>query len=229
MTWSLSPLGDAAILLSYDGKEKKAADVTKHVVRAARLLEGAQLSGVVAVTSAFRSIALFLDDRTAASLRGGQMDSFAQRVQDVLASRRRIKARNRSVRIPVCFDFALDLERIEEATGLRSANIVRKFLAANFTVGCLGFMPGFPYLLGLPKELKVARLSEPRLRVSAGSVAIAGGQAGIYSLESPGGWNIIGRTPLSLFDLRRDPPALLSPGDRVRFRRITRGEFDRLA
>src|SRR5205823_7335559 len=87
-----------------------------------------------------------------------------------------------------------------------------------YRVSCIGFTPGFPFLSGLHKRLATRRRSIPRKEIPAGSVAIAGAQTGIYPMKSPGGWNIIGRTPLHLFDPRKDPPALLRPGDRVRFR-----------
>ena len=89
----------------------------------------------------------------------------------------------------------------------------------------LGFAPGFPYLLGLDPQLHMPRRASPRTRVPAGSIAIGGVQTGIYPTELPGGWQLIGRTPLALFDARRDPPTLLVPGDRVRFVPITTSEF----
>ena len=92
----------------------------------------------------------------------------------------------------------------------------------------LGFAPGFPYLLGLDPALHVPRRAQPRLRVPAGSVAIGGAQTGIYPRELPGGWQLIGRTPLRLFDAQTDPPALLMPADRVRFRAVDADEFDAL-
>jgi inhibitor of KinA len=136
----------------------------------------------------------------------------------------------RSLEIPVCYDaeFALDLARIAEQTTLDPSEVIALHLSAKYTTACIGFMPGFPFLAGLPKELHSPRLATPRTRVPAGSVAIAGAQSGVYPLESPGGWNVIGRTPIRLFDANANPPALLRPGDRVRFRAITRDEFDGL-
>jgi inhibitor of KinA len=94
-------------------------------------------------------------------------------------------------------------------------------------VNCVGFTPGFPYLSGLPLELTSPRRASPRKEIPAGAVAIGGTQTGIYPRKSPGGWNIIGRTPLSLFEVKRETPSLLQAGDRVRFRRISREEFER--
>jgi inhibitor of KinA len=100
---------------------------------------------------------------------------------------------------------------------------------AEYRVSCIGFVPGFPFLAGLPKELATPRRAAPRKEIPAGSVAIGGAQTGIYPLRSPGGWNLIGRTPLHLFDPEKTPPAFLRAGDRVRFRAITREEFEALA
>ena len=101
--------------------------------------------------------------------------------------------------------------------------------AADYTVAMIGFAPGFPYLLGLPESLALPRLATPRTRVPAGSVAIGGNQTGIYPRESPGGWRLLGRTPLVLFDPARAIPSLLAPGDRVRFQRIDLAAFERMA
>jgi inhibitor of KinA len=95
-------------------------------------------------------------------------------------------------------------------------------------VACIGFVPGFPFLTGLPKNLATPRRDTPRKEIPPGSVGIGGAQTGIYPLRSPGGWNLIGRTPLQLFDPIKNPPALLRAGDRVRFSAITREEFDSL-
>jgi inhibitor of KinA len=93
-------------------------------------------------------------------------------------------------------------------------------------VSCIGFVPGFPFLAGLPRKLATPRRATPRKEIPAGSVGIGGAQTGIYPLRSPGGWNLIGRTPVRLFDPEKSPPASLRAGDRVRFRAITREEFE---
>ena len=132
--------------------------------------------------------------------------------------------------IPVCYDleFAIDLERVARHAQISPGEVVTLHGAAQYRVNCIGFTPGFPYLTGLPNKLATPRHAVPRKEIPAGSVAIGGAQAGIYPQKSPGGWNIIGRTPLRLFDPQRDPPALLQTGDQVRFRKITREEFQAL-
>lgn len=125
----------------------------------------------------------------------------------------------RIVQIPVHYggEAGPDLESAAAELGLTPAQLAQRHAAGDYTVAMIGFAPGFPYLLGLDPALALPRLSTPRTAVPAGSVAIGGAQTGIYPRESPGGWRLIGRTPLALFDPTSDPPALLAPGDRVRF------------
>lgn len=136
----------------------------------------------------------------------------------------------RTLTIPVCYDphFALDLESVAAIRQLSTAEVIRLHTQATYRVAFIGFTPGFPYLTGLPEALAVPRHTQPRTRVPAGSVAIASDQAGIYPREIPGGWRILGRTPLTLFDPARESPSLLSMGDHVRFVPISREEFERL-
>jgi KipI family sensor histidine kinase inhibitor len=133
------------------------------------------------------------------------------------------------VEIPVCYggDFGPDLADIARHAKLDVAEAIARHAAREYRVAMLGFAPGFPYLLGLDPALHAPRRANPRTRVPAGSVAIGGAQTGIYPRELPGGWQIIGRTPLALFDAGRESPALLAPGQRVRFRAIDTDEFAR--
>lgn len=133
--------------------------------------------------------------------------------------------------IPACYDepFAMDLASVASRTGLREESIAEAHCSAVFTVECMGFAPGFGYLAGLPEDLLTERRPEPRTRVPGGSVAIAGARSCVYPFDSPGGWNIIGRTPIRMFDAGRERPARLAVGDTVRFERIDRATFDRLA
>ncbi|WP_170113447.1 5-oxoprolinase subunit B family protein [Ahniella affigens] len=116
---------------------------------------------------------------------------------------------------------AVDLAHCAACCGLTEAAYLERFFETTFTVGLIGFQPGFPYLLGLPESLHVPRRESPRARVPAGSVAIAGAQAGIYPERSPGGWNLIGQTNVRLFDPERTPCSLLRPGMQIQFRNIT--------
>ena len=125
----------------------------------------------------------------------------------------------RTVELPVAYggDAGPDLENAAAELGITPAQLAQRHAAGEYTVAMIGFAPGFPYLLGLDPALALPRLATPRTSVPAGSVGIGGAQTGIYPRESPGGWRLIGRTPLVLFDPSQDPPALLAPGDRVRF------------
>ncbi|MGE5112639.1 MAG: 5-oxoprolinase subunit PxpB [Acidobacteriaceae bacterium] len=135
------------------------------------------------------------------------------------------------VRIPVCYDpeFGPDLDFIAEGCGIPPAEVVRLHSHAAYIVHFLGFSPGFGYLGGLPEQLEVPRLETPRKHVPAGSVGIAGKQTGIYPVDSPGGWRLIGRTPLRMFNPLRNPPTKLQPGDAVQFVAIDRANFDEVA
>jgi KipI family sensor histidine kinase inhibitor len=133
-----------------------------------------------------------------------------------------------SVDIPVCYggEFGPDLGEVAAHCGLSAERVVELHSSASYVVHFLGFSPGFPYLGGMPEALATPRLASPRVRVPAGSVGIAGAQTGVYPTASPGGWRLIGRTPLRLFDPEHDPPALLAMGNEVRFRPISPHEFD---
>jgi KipI family sensor histidine kinase inhibitor len=120
------------------------------------------------------------------------------------------------VEIPVIYD-GEDLEEVAGLTGLDADEVVRRHTEPEYTVAFLGFSPGFPYLVGLDPALEVPRRDTPRTSIPAGSVGLAGTQTGIYPTASPGGWQLIGRTGVTLFDAGRDPPALLAPGGRLRF------------
>ncbi|RAO76540.1 5-oxoprolinase subunit PxpB [Dyella jiangningensis] len=137
----------------------------------------------------------------------------------------------RVVTVPVLYggDHGPDLHDVAAHAGLSEAEVIARHTAADYRVAMLGFAPGFPYLLGLDPTLAMPRRADPRLNVAVGSVAIGGMQTGIYPQALPGGWQLIGRTPLTLFDLASTPPSLLQPGDRVRFRAIDAREYERLA
>lgn len=133
--------------------------------------------------------------------------------------------------IPVCYggEYGVDLAEVATLCGLDANAVIACHVAAEYRVAMLGFAPGFPYLLGLDPQLCVPRRRDPRQRVPAGSVAIGGSQTGIYPDVLPGGWQLIGRTPLRLFDINADTPSLLAAGDRVRFQAIDEAAFHQLA
>jgi inhibitor of KinA len=218
----IDALGDSALIINLADEISDSSGLLARVLSAAATIEGAKLPGVVDVTSSYESVAVFFD------LPQVEPD-IEDKIRVLIASAGvRVSGKKRRVQIPVCYDeeFALDLDRVANHTSLTPDAIVTLHSSAEYTVACIGFMPGFPFLAGLPQQLRVPRLENPRTKVSAGSVAIANAQAGVYPLESPGGWNVLGRTPLQLFRVNENPPTLLRPGDCVQFRRITRAQFD---
>jgi len=218
----IEALGDSALIIDLADEISDSSDVLPRVLSAAEAIEGARLPGVVDVTSSYESVAVFFD------LTQVELD-VEDKVRVLINSAGgRVSGRKRRLEIPVCYDeeFALDIERVANHTSLTPDAIVTFHSSAEYTVACIGFMPGFPFLAGLPQQLRVPRLESPRTKVAAGSVAIANAQAGIYPLESPGGWNVLGRTPQRLFRVNENSPTFLQPGDRIRFRAITRDEFE---
>jgi inhibitor of KinA len=129
--------------------------------------------------------------------------------------------------VAVCFDsdFGLDLAAMATRLSMPEARLVEAFTAPVYQCTVVGFRPGFPYLEGLPEELALPRHASPRAHVPRGSVAVAGGQAGIYPVDGPGGWHVLGRTAVALFTPTQSPPCLISPGTRVQFHAIDRKEF----
>jgi len=140
------------------------------------------------------------------------------------------QAANFSWKVPVCYDlaFGIDLEEISKNIKLPIEKIIRLHTAAIYTVYFIGFLPGFLYLGGLDNRLEMKRKSDPRLNVPKGSVAIGGAQTGVYPTDSAGGWNIIGRTPISFFDIKNSNPCFAKSGDKIQFVAINLAEFKKL-
>lgn len=132
------------------------------------------------------------------------------------------------VDIPVVYggEYGPDLEAVSQATGLSPEELIAAHTAGEHTVDMLGFTPGFAFISGLDDRFQIPRREEPRQRVATGSVGIAGGRTGLYAMASPGGWNIIGRTPCRLFSPNDETPFVLGAGMRVRFRAVDAGDFD---
>lgn len=204
------------------------AAVNQMVHALAGRIQRAHLPGVVDVAPAYASVAVRYAPQP---WHGARLDAFAAisaALRPLLSDAVIVPGTQRSIEIPVCYGGArgVDLESAAQACGLDTAEFIALHAGAEYRVAMLGFAPGFPYLLGLPRQLHLPRRAEPRLRVPAGSVAIGGAQTGIYPSELPGGWHLIGRTPLRLFDSASPVPCLLAPGDSVRFRIISNAQFD---
>ncbi|HEY4283518.1 MAG TPA: 5-oxoprolinase subunit PxpB [Chthoniobacterales bacterium] len=233
----ITPLGDSAVLLhvreNFDDAPDEALD---HVLGYFDFLRRAEISAVTELAPAYTTVALFYDPVravVAGADPNGIFEWVAAQIQTEIAngSIRLKRSPGSAIDIPVCYDekFALDLDEVAHHVGLTVDDVIELHSSAHYRVSCLGFTPGFPYLSGLPPQLAKPRRPIPRKEVPAGSVGIGGIQTGIYPSTSPGGWNVIGRTPVRLFNPDKNPPALLCPGDNVRFRSITLHEFATLA
>jgi len=209
---------DRALLLVFDDRITLAAH--QDVLRLTPLLRSVR--GVTNVHPAYASILIDFDPRITQhrDVELAAVDLFTKAaIAPVPAPR--------MVEIPVEYggECGPDLEDVAALTGRAPDEVAALHSGAEYLVYFLGFSPGFPYLGGMPESIAVPRLETPRRRVPAGSVAIGGRQTGVYPLASPGGWRIIGRTSLRLFDPAADPPALLRMGDHVRFVPVARGEL----
>jgi inhibitor of KinA len=232
------PLGDSALVVRVREQFEDAPEETlDEVLRVFQMLQRAAIPGIVELAPAYTSVAVFFDPAAVLKSSGaaeGVFDELATRIRSAISSaslrrrRRTAGSAPRLIEIPVCYEgeFGFDLGRVAEHTKLSAREIVDLHSAVEYRVACIGFVPGFTFLAGLPKNLATPRRDVPRKEIPRGSVGIGGAQTGIYPLCSPGGWNLIGRTPLKLFDPVKNPPTLLCPGDRVRFRAITREEFE---
>lgn len=209
------PLGDQAVLASFAAE----SDALRWAAAVRRLAA----PWLVDVVQAYRSVAVYFD------LEQTTFAAVTQTLEDLTqAGLPDVSAETRLHEIPCCYEYQLDLPRVAEATGQTQEEVIRLHTATEYTVYAIGFCPGFPYLGYLPSSLcGVPRLSAPRLRVEAGSVGLTGRQTGIYTEARPGGWNIIGRTPLELVCVA-DGYFPLRTGDRVRFVRIDETAFRRL-
>jgi inhibitor of KinA len=233
----IAPLGDTALVVLIRDRFEDAPEKTlNEVLNVLRRLEDAQIPGVIELAPAYTSVAVFFDPVRVIDAAGEPdcvMEWLTQKIYEALMHGKRKQVEHAAARlmeIPVCYDpeFALDLDHVADHARMSLKEIVDLHSAAKYRVNCIGFTPGFPYLTGLPGKLATPRRATPRTNTPAGSVAIGGAQTGIYPQVSPGGWNVIGRTPLRLFDPQKDPPMLLRVGNRVRFRAITREEFEAL-
>ena len=197
------PAGERGLLVEVEDLE------TVHRLHAA--LRELDPPGVVELVPAYRTVLIVVQPD-----RAGVLDELAAGLPGLELPPAGAVA-GETVEIPVSYD-GEDLAEVAGLTGLEADEVVRRHTAPEYTVAFLGFSPGFPYLVGLDPALEVPRRDTPRTSIPAGSVGLAGNQTGIYPTASPGGWQLIGRTEVTLFDPARDPPALLAPGTRLRFR-----------
>ena len=220
----LLPAGDSAIVVEFgDGIDVR---INARVRLLQHALGAGAHAGIVETVPTYRSLMVHYDPILLPR----------EALEDVIITTARrlpedIRETARTVEIPVRYggEAGPDLADVAAAAGVGEQAVVDLHAGGDYVVFMLGFMPGFPYLGGLPASIAMPRLATPRTVVPAGSVGIAGAQSGIYPTESPGGWRLIGRTPVRLFDPLRSPPAMLHAGDHVRFVPVTQTDYDAIA
>jgi inhibitor of KinA len=225
--YTLHPLGDRALILAFDARMDPAFHAS--ILGIAAALEDHRPPGILDIVPAYHEIGIHYDpamfrlptsNPPSAQVRQWVQDSIAHMTQAA-------EPVSRTVEIPVCYDpsIAPELAGVADRLGLAVDDVIRIHTAQSYHVYMIGFLPGFPYMGELPATLFMPRKAKP-VMTPAGSVAIAGRQTGIYPMDSPGGWHVIGRTRVSMFTPEADPPVYLRPGDTIRFKSIPRDAFD---
>jgi inhibitor of KinA len=213
-------MGDRGLLLEFG--DEISAEVNERVRKMALALQAETMEGIIEVVPTYRSLLVIYNPLII------PLEDLKRRLKQFEEGLKEIFFPDpESTKIPVLYggNFGPDLEKVAEYLHIPPEEVIRLHCSKPYFIYMIGFMPGFPYMGELPDALITPRLKTPRLSVPAGSVAIAQKQTGIYSMESPGGWQILGRTPVKLFNPEKDPPALLRMGDHVQFYPIGEKEF----
>ena len=197
--------------------QKKLFTLITHLIRN-------PINGVVNIHPGYSSMLLTLDEKTNI----GDTIRVLENIFDVVQNSE--PPEGKLVEVPVLYggNYGKDIQRVVQFSKLSEGEIIQRHQTGNYLVYFLGFSPGFPYLGGMDQDLTTPRKQTPRKRVPQGSVAIAGGQTGIYPFTSPGGWNLIGRTPLKIFNISNPHNSLIQMGDKVQFKSISKDEYERL-
>lgn len=220
----LLPAGDGALVVEFGNEITPEINARVRSLTAA--LEAESLAGVVELVPTYRSILVHFDPLIMAP------EVLEKRLLKVIDGLAELKLPEPEVTmVPVCYggEFGPDLDYVCEHTGLSTEEVIKLHTGTDYLIYMLGFTPGFSYLGGMDERLATPRLKTPRTHIPAGSTGIAGKQTGIYPIVSPGGWQLIGRTPLKLYDPFRDPPVLLKAGNYVRFLAISEDKYREIA
>jgi len=212
-SWSVFRMGESAWLI-----QPAVSDGILDLIHSTTdVLERSKIHGLVDVISAYDSITLIFDSQTS-DLENRIPETLPKGKQTLIAS-------SVTYEIEVCYELGLDWKEMEAKSGFRKDEIIEIHSSKEYTIAMTGFLPGFVFLSGLDKQIAVSRKETPRTSVPTGSIGIGGNQTGIYSLESPGGWQIIGRTPQSFFKIDENPPMKMKAGDKIKFVSISENEF----
>ena len=215
--------GDSSILLQFGNTIDPA--INRKIAATVQLMREQHINGVTDVIPAFCSLLINYDPRVIS------YEQIKRRMEalvkiDVTAG----DTRKRVFEIPVCYggEYGPDIQNIADHAGMSVEEVIQVHTSRDYLIYMLGFLPGFTYLGGLDERIHTPRLANPRIRIPAGSVGIGGSQTGIYPMDSPGGWQLMGQTPVKTYDPERKPPILVEAGDYIRFVPIDEDEFNRI-
>jgi len=218
----IEALGDRGLILKFSDEINQTAHLS--VMKIDKFLLNFKIEGVIEWIPSYSSVTLIYNPEII------KYKCLLEKLEHFDESSVDFVVEGKTVEIPVLYGgkFGPDIEFVANANKISVEDVIKIHSGANYEVWMIGFMPGFPYLYGLPSSINVPRLKSPRKFVPSGSVGIAGGQTGIYPIDSPGGWQIIGRTPLKIFEVKKDPPVLFDVGDRVKFISIDEKGYEKL-
>jgi inhibitor of KinA len=223
---SIAPLAESALLIRLTSEERIDPAIVARAAALAHALEGLAIPGVTDIVPAYTTVMVSFDPREV------DPDDLGERIEHLASeSSATTQPTGRQVTIPIAYGgaFGPDLDDVAAHVGLSPEDVIARHAGGSYLVAVMGFAPGWAYLLGLPPELAIPRLNNPRTRIPPGSLGIGGEQTGIYPLATPGGWRLIGRTPLRMFDPNREEPFFLHPGDQVRFEPVTEDVYIEIA
>ena len=218
------PCGDSAMTVEFSGEMNESTNRQIRFVAAA--LEQKCVRGILECVPTFCSLTVYFDPLVISARR------VQKTVSRIMAGYREDAGEARRIFvIPVCYEgeYAPDMEDVCKLTGLTREEVISIHAGTDYLIYMLGFLPGFPYLGGMDKRIEAPRLDSPRTAIPVGAVGIGGKQTGIYPLASPGGWRLIGRTPVKVYDPEREAPIVYRAGDYIRFCPITQAEFHEIA